>query len=303
MPIISVIIPTFNRSALLKRAVLSALGQSFRDIEVIVVDDCSTDDTASMLKSIDGGRIVYLRNEKNEGAQFSRLKGVISAKGEFVAFLDSDDEWYPDKLEKQVSMFRKLPEKTGVVHGGCDVLFESTGEKKEYPIPKLTGGVYRELLQEAGPMYPCLMVRKRCFDEIPDAIDTRVPSFQEWDTSINLARKYDFHFIDEPLMIYHRHGGETISYNLKREVEGYLYIIEKHRDEIISQCGRAAMGAHYMTLAAKCRYLLGDEARTREFYEKAREYGARSVSMAAYVMSPALAGKLEAIHKFIRRGL
>ena len=100
-PFFTVVIPTHNRSLLLKRAVESVLSQTFEDFELIVIDDHSTDDTASVVKSFTDHRMRYLTNQRTKGACGARNTGIFSAKGKWVAFLDDDDVWLPEKLKCQ----------------------------------------------------------------------------------------------------------------------------------------------------------------------------------------------------------
>jgi glycosyltransferase involved in cell wall biosynthesis len=290
---VSIIIPTYNREGLIEGSVRSVLAQTYRNFEIILVDDCSTDGTPEVISSLvkEDRRCRYIRHDINIGAQAARQTGIKAAKGELIAFLDSDDEWYPEKLEKQVEAFKRLPAKVGAVHSGCDIYYESTGRKKRFEVPILNGYVYEKLLRRPGPLYPCLMVRRKCFGEIPDAIDPNVPSYQEWDTSINLARKYDFYFIDEPLMVYNIHKGETISSDLYRDIEGYLYVVKKHHEEILKHCGSEALGNHYCSMAAK--YLvIKDYSRAGEFVKMAKEYGVRGFKNKIFMDVAAISPKL-----------
>ena len=100
---ISVIIPTYNRASLLPRALDSVLRQTWEDLEVIVVDDASRDDTPQVMAACTDPRVRYIRLEKNSGACVARNTGVAQARGEWIAFQDSDDLWLPEKLEKQMA--------------------------------------------------------------------------------------------------------------------------------------------------------------------------------------------------------
>jgi glycosyltransferase involved in cell wall biosynthesis len=274
MLLVSIIIPTYNREGLIESSVRSVLKQTYSNFEIIIVDDGSTDGTPEVVSSLtkEDKRCHYIRHDTNIGAQAARQTGIKAAKGELIAFLDSDDKWYPEKLEKQVEAFESLPEKVGVVHSDCDVFYEFARQKKRFGVPKFSGYVYEGLLRRPGPLYPCLMIRRKCFKEIPDAIDPNVPSYQEWDISINLAKKYDFYFIDEPLMAYNIHKRETISGNPQREIEGYIYVVEKHREEILKHCGSEALGDHYCRIAAKY-LILRDYSHAEEFGKTAKKYG------------------------------
>ncbi|RJP30693.1 MAG: glycosyltransferase family 2 protein [Candidatus Omnitrophota bacterium] len=101
-PFVSVIIPTYNREHLIQRAMESVLSQTFSDFELLVIDDCSKDDTASVVNHCDDPRVQYICNERNQGAAISRNRGAELAHGELLAFLDSDDEWHHQKLRVQI---------------------------------------------------------------------------------------------------------------------------------------------------------------------------------------------------------
>ena len=109
MPKVSVIIPTYNRQDLVQEAIDSVLNQTFRDWELIVVDDGSTDQTPSVLQERYDSRIIYIYQE-NQGESAARNRGLYSATGEYVAFLDSDDLWHPKKLQRQIEVFAEKPE-------------------------------------------------------------------------------------------------------------------------------------------------------------------------------------------------
>jgi glycosyltransferase involved in cell wall biosynthesis len=107
--LVSVVLPTFNRGYCLERAIRSVLGQTYPDWELIVVDDGSTDDTQAVLESFKDPRIRVFRHSVNRGVAAARNTGLAAARGEFIAFLDSDDEWRPDKLTKQLDVMTRAP--------------------------------------------------------------------------------------------------------------------------------------------------------------------------------------------------
>ena len=107
MPKVSVIIPTYNRAEFLRSAIESALSQTFKDLEVVVADDKSTDHTREVVESFKDRRIKYILNEGKKGPSATRNTAILASEGEYIAFLDDDDEWLPDKLQRQVEVLDK----------------------------------------------------------------------------------------------------------------------------------------------------------------------------------------------------
>jgi glycosyltransferase involved in cell wall biosynthesis len=259
---VSVVVPTYNRAHTIRRCLASILGQTVSPNEVIVVDDASTDDTTSVVKSISDERLRLITMPSHKGAQAARNVGIKNAQGDHIAFLDSDDEWLPEKLEWQIKEIARM-KKPCVVHGTGWIYREQEKTREIFQIPRLNGFVYKELLAHPGPFYQCLFVPKKNLAEI-GFLDEKVPSYQEWDTSIALAKTLDFVFIDKPLMIYHIHGGDSISKNRVKEAEGWQYVVEKYRTEILKNVGHKALGQHYGRIATL--YLnAGERRRARKF--------------------------------------
>lgn len=242
-PNVSVIIPTYNRASMIVACIESVLNQSYPVNEIIVIDDCSADNTIEQLNNFKD-KILILKTEKQSGAQTARNIGIKAAKSEWIAFLDSDDEWLPNKLEKQIKELEKLNFKPfTVVHGDCFVFRKEKNEKKVWSLPVIAGkNVYTKLLKHSSPMFQGMLTSKKALEKV-NYLDEKVPSFQEWDTAIRLAKYCRFIHIQEPLFIYNIHKN-TISKNSDTSVEGYQYIINKHKDEIIELCGEEVLTNH-----------------------------------------------------------
>ena len=116
MPKVSVVIPTHNRAGFLQAAIQSVLNQTFQDFEIIVVDDASEDQTTEIVRSFSDPRIRYMRHESNKGQGASRNDGIRQASGEYIALLDDDDEWLPEKLAKQVALLDSSPSQVGMIY-------------------------------------------------------------------------------------------------------------------------------------------------------------------------------------------
>ncbi|OPY61567.1 MAG: putative teichuronic acid biosynthesis glycosyltransferase TuaG [Syntrophorhabdaceae bacterium PtaU1.Bin034] len=232
LPLVSVIIPTYNRAGVVRRAVQSVLNQDYRHFEVLVVDDGSTDETGLFFRKINNDRLQFIRLEKNVGGAQARNIGLNRARGEFVAFLDSDDEWLPSKLTKQVQKFRDLPEEYGLVY--CGLLFVHHNGKpgKEY-LMNASGSFLDDLLVQnlIGSM-SSVMVKKRFLQPL-GGFDPLMKSCQDWELYIRLMKMCRFHAVNEALVRYHidKDDRSRISNRIDSVLQGHVRLMEKFKDD------------------------------------------------------------------------
>ena len=233
---ISVIIPAYNRASTITRCIESVLSQTYPVNEIIIIDDHSTDDTIELLNKF-GDTISILSTEKRSGAQTARNIGIKAAKSNWIAFLDSDDEWLPNKIEKQIAALKTINNNPmTVVHGDCYIKSIDSDDTKHWKLDKIAGkNIYKQLLTKSGTFFPAILTSKKALLKI-NLLDENVPSFHEWDTAIRLAKFCRFIHIEEPLFIYNIHEN-TISKNSDKSIRGYQYIINKFKNEIIELCG------------------------------------------------------------------
>lgn len=258
MPKVSVIIPTYNRALYIDRAVRSVLAQTYTDFEVIVVDDGSTDDTPARVQALAQAapRVRYLRHETNQGAQIARNTGIQVAKGQHIALLDSDDEWLPHKLERQILLYQQASDRIGVVYAGY-LEVSDNGPRPRRHLPTIRGDIYHHLLTSYGVPILTLLIKRECLEKAgPFSVPIR--AYQEWDLCIRLARHCEFDFVPDCLAIYHIHSSPTISKDLLRSAWGYLDVVEAHREEILWECGPATLGRHY--ISAGQQFMLADQS-------------------------------------------
>jgi glycosyltransferase involved in cell wall biosynthesis len=244
---ISVIIPTYNRSDTISNSIKSVLNQTYKAKEIIVIDDCSTDNTQEILNSF--SNLEILRTEKNVGAQAARNIGIKAARYNWIAFLDSDDEWLNNKLEKQVSLLNSINyEQFAVIHGDCLTNDLQTKEKKEWNLHHIEGeNVYKLMLSKSGTFFPAILTSKEALKTI-GFLDEKVIAFQEWDTAIRLSKICTFKHIRSPLFQYNIRS-DSISINSKNSINGYFYIIQKYKKETIKQCGIQTYYDHILKCA------------------------------------------------------
>ncbi|HOJ79178.1 MAG TPA: glycosyltransferase family 2 protein [Bacillota bacterium] len=241
---ISVVIPMYNRAKTIGYCLDSVLAQTYKPYEIILVDDCSNDDTKKVLQKYNDPKIRYLELKQRSGAQRARNQGILAAKGDWIAFQDSDDEWLPTKLEKQVQKLSEVNfDPLTVVHTNAIFRETATGRTLDNYIAVEGVNIYATLLQRIGPMFQGMLVSVKALQLI-NYLDERVPSYQEWDTSIRLAKHCRFIYIPEPLFIYHLHEGDTISKNKQLDYEGYKYVVMKFENEIKQYCGNAVWEEH-----------------------------------------------------------
>lgn len=240
---ISVIIPTYNRAATITQCVESVISQSYPVNEIIIVDDHSTDNTIKLLNKFRND-LSILSTKQQSGAQTARNIGIKAAKSDWIAFLDSDDEWLPNKIEKQISVLKTVNNNLmTVVHGDCYIKNIGSDDTKHWKLHKIDGeNVYKQLLAKSGTFFPAILTSKQALEKI-NYLDENTPSYHEWDTAIRLAKHCRFIHIQEPLFIYNIHKN-TISKNSDTSVEGYQYIINKFKDEINELCGEEVLTNH-----------------------------------------------------------
>lgn len=209
---ISVIIPTYNRANLIERSVRSVLDQTYDNLEVIVVDDCSTDNTLEVVESIDDSRVHFHRLAKNGGAGQARNEGVKLATAELIAFQDSDDAWRPEKLQKQMSYWEKHPDYLMVY---CAYESHIPGEAPlRMPYSGMTGDlegdVFYSLLLRNSIGAPTMLLKKDCFVEI-GGFDSSLKCLEDWDFALRFSHEYLVGYVDEILMDVYMTAGSVSS--------------------------------------------------------------------------------------------
>jgi glycosyltransferase involved in cell wall biosynthesis len=226
-PQVSVIIPTCNRPDLLSTAIRSVLDQTYSDLEVVVVDDASDASIESVVRALQDQRIRYIRHEYRRGAAAARNTGIRSTEGEFVAFLDDDDQWHPEKLARQVFVLLRSHPNTGAIYTGYDIVDRDSGKAISRMLPEHRGDVSLVLLRGncVGPT-SSFLVRRKCFETV-GMFDESLPSFQEYDLWIRLSRAYHFDYVAECLFNYCVHS-KRISTNPEAICKGVGILLRKY---------------------------------------------------------------------------
>lgn len=226
MPNVSVVLPTHNRLDTLKRSLASVLEQSYTDLEVIVVDDCSTDATAAYIKTLSDARVRYLQLSQNRGAATARNAGIQLATGEFIAFQDSDDLWLPNKLSNQLA-YLEQNESLAVVFTSfvkCHPAYKFVMPPEAVPsseiAPRLAFGNF------IGT--PTVLARRSVL-LAAGGFDTELRNHEDWDLWLTLAgRGAQFHHLTQVLLVSPYSPDGVSDAQTAQLAEAFEHIYRKH---------------------------------------------------------------------------
>lgn len=231
-PLVSVVIPTYNRGHCIAACIDSVLAQTLGDFEIIVVDDCSSDDTAARVDAFSDPRVSYLQQPSNRGGAVARNAGIRAARGEFVAFLDSDDLWLPEKLEKQIDGMRAAGSDFGLSYTWLRCV-DDDGQETMRIHPDIDGDCFeRMLVSNFIGSFSNLVVRRELLVE-EGGLDENFRSCQDWDLLIRLCRRARVHCQRDYLVLYLQSVTDKvrISTNPRSVVQGHRRILAKFKTE------------------------------------------------------------------------
>jgi len=256
-PTVSVVLPTYNRDRLVGRAVRSVLAQTHREIELIVVDDGSTDATAAVLAEIDDARLVVLRLGGNRGASAARNAGLARARGSLVAFLDSDDVWHVNKLERQIAALAAASPRTGLCV--CSMMVDRGGGWS-YPTRWLDeemapADALRRVLSGVGYGTLSWLVRRDVL-EAAGGFDESLPRLQDYELSIRIASGWGIRTMSEILATAELQS-DSVSASADRYARAIDAIVTRHRPLFAQhRAGYSQMtfrAGKYLAIEGRCR--------------------------------------------------
>jgi glycosyltransferase involved in cell wall biosynthesis len=270
MVLVSAVITSHKRKPeIVERAIKSVLAQTHKNIELFVVDDSPFDyeyrnDVKQMVEKYTEQGVTYIPHETCSGACVARNTGLAVAKGEFIGFLDDDDEWCEKKVERLLTGFNQ--DDVGLVY--CDYIMkkDNTGECNIKKNRVHTGYVFDELILGnfvGSTSFPLL--RTSVLREV-GGFDPEQPAVQDLDVWLRIAKRYKINFVDEPLNVYHWHEGDQITKSIDKRIRGLERIIEKHEEYLLTH--KKAYGAR--TLHFISDYLtVGNYKKAISFWIKA----------------------------------
>jgi glycosyltransferase involved in cell wall biosynthesis len=272
-PRVSVILPTYNRARLVSRAIESVLAQTHTDFELIVVDDASTDETPDVIAGINDARLSLHRLQVNGGAAAARNAGVAHARGELLAFIDSDDVWSPRKLEVQLQAMDAAPDRTGLcvcsvrVHRGRETFCNRWDDET------LGGeGALAHIASGVGYATPAWLVHREVIDGA-GGFDESLPRLQDYELTIRIARAWDICTLSEELVTMHVQP-DSLSSSAHRYAEALEAILERHH-EVFERFPRGH--SHMLFRAGKYHALEGQRREAGRWFRRALAIDSRNV--------------------------
>jgi glycosyltransferase involved in cell wall biosynthesis len=273
---VSVIIPTHNRAESLRAAIESVLQQTFQDFEIFVIDDASTDHTYDLVCSFKENRIHYSHLDGHNGDAATRNAGLKQARGQYVAFLDDDDVWFPEKLKRQVEVFEQSPPEICGVY--TSALNFDVVENKIVSIKQAhkRGNLFQDVLTGNRLTTSSVMLRRACLDQV-GLFDESLPVNSDQDLWIRLSKVFQWECIETPLVKYALNP-RGLTKNFKIQIKGKILVLKKYEQWFVRYpMGHSEQYLHLGTLHC----LAGDTQEGRAAYR-------RSMKIAPWRIKPYL---------------
>lgn len=264
-PIVSIVLPTYNRAHVIKSSIDSVLTQTYQNFELIIVDDASTDCTKEIVDSYSDARILYIQSKKNSGAAAARNIGADKARGFYLAFQDSDTIWAPSKLELQMQFLSVHPEIALVFHPYLSINEKQTVfDPPRLRLSSLSSHIFYDLL--AGPLIgaPTIVMKTDVFRSLHGFAE-QFRSFEDYEFSIRVAKDYEIGCLPEALLrSYHPDAGINLNYH--EILHTNFYILKKYHSIIASDMNLEATQAERLFYYA----ILGNDG--QYFFDELADY-------------------------------
>lgn len=299
-PLVSVVIPTYNRAALLQRAIRSVLAQTVHDFELLIIDDGSYDNTEEIVRGFADARVHYRKIEINGGGSAARNVGIRAARGEYLSLLDSDDEWLPEFLENLLEIFRvtKLPH-LGLVSSDHRQIGPDPGMDAPGWYCRIRGWAHDDLMNEMKIVgIPSTWLIREDPKEDRVLFDANLPALQDVDYQLRFSRVYQIDWIAESLVLRHKHRGEHVG-NPANIACARTMMLKKYEHELANRPGQLAK----LHLRAATEYhLISDRMHTLRHLVRAVRTRPTDLRYLSRLLLVAVGfGPAEIVPSFVRR--
>jgi glycosyltransferase involved in cell wall biosynthesis len=280
-PLVTAAVCTFNRAHLVRRAVDSVLGQGFRDFELLIVDDGSTDATPAVLAAIDDPRVRTVRHARNRGVAGTRNTALRLARGRWMAYLDDDNEWAPEYLERQLAVARRRPA-AGVVCCRARRRDARTGRETIMPAEVFEGQVLSRLVAWWNPVVSCTLIRRALLLEV-GGLDDRLRTMEDRDLWLRLAPRTDFAGHAAVLAVRHVGHGDQLGRNLALKGPDVALMDAKWKATLLATAGRRAYRRWRLELAESMERARAEDRLRRGAVRPRRDALARAARLASHL--------------------
>ena len=264
-PLVSIIIPTFDRKKSLLKTINNVLEQKWKKIEIIIIDDGISVNLEPIIHSLKNKKIIYKKTTKKIGCALSRAQGVNLSKGDFIAFLDDDDEWHEKYLINQLEVFKENKAIDFVI---CN--YKINYFNKFYEIKNMQPyalNFQNKILESPGPFFQCCVFKKKILENINNLVDTNCIPSEDWDFFINLSTENPRVGFSNQIGFTWNFSKNSQSFNFANEARGITNLIKKHKKIIIKSGVKIMLSNHYRRIA-RIYEKLKDYKQIKLFYKK-----------------------------------
>ncbi len=276
--IVSIIIPTFKRNQYLKRAINSVLNQTFNEFEIIVVDDNNEGSRYRKLSEklmedyTDNEKVIYIKHQQNLNGAAARNTGIKFSKSKYIAFLDDDDEYLPEKIELQIKLLEKFDDTWGAVYCGYSIYKKNKLLQRNLNLS--SGNLKKKLLLRENPIGGCsiLLMKSSILKEL-DGFDITFWRHQDWELLIRFFRKYKIAYVNRILVKRHLDDRKNIidPENFVLTKEKYLRKFKKDIEKMPISLQKEVYKRHYLEIARS--YIMNKKySRAFEYYKKSKKF-------------------------------
>lgn len=295
MPKVSIIMPTYNRHELIKKSINSILKQSYKDWELIIIDDCPEYPAKRIVKRYDDERIKYIEPKENRGGAAARNAGIRISQGSIIGFIDDDDEWLPDKLTLQMEVFEHTSNDVGFCYSAAFVVKDDKVARTVVP-EGISDYFERALTRFAGFLGITVLIKNYVFDDV-GLWDESLPSHQEIELIIRITKKYKGLSMNIPLTRSTiGEEREQIASDLSKRVKGRELLLKKYWLDFKAR--PKLLAKHYFQIALWYRDM-GSYINSRENFKHSLKASFKFSCFLHYI-SMMFGGSLYRIFKFLR---
>jgi len=246
--LVSVIIPSYNQVPELINAIKSVINQSYADLEIIVIDDCSSQNVKYEIDNIKDDRIQFYKTEKNSGVIEARKLGFIKSTGNYITFLDHDDIFTTNCIENKINIFSGN-DKINMVLSDYIENNLITNSNKIHKMESFASNFNFEIYKNPGPFFQSCMFKRELFEELNLLLDKNAIPSEDWDFFINLSKfKLNIGYVNSPDFVWNL-SEESQSANYQKEALALKYILKKHKKTFLKKIGNVGLSDHYRMVA------------------------------------------------------